>query len=147
MNRIFLAGEGYLERAEVRLSVSGLNELNDEQGDGRRDSGKAHGLFEKKKHQCSCLENSKDRGAWWAAVSGTAQSQTRLKRLSSSSSSSELAINAGEGERVLALESREPWTRVAGTDEGGWTSAGSCDGAQARPRGATRRLRSGAAAG
>ena len=50
MNRIFLAGEGYLERAEVRLSVSGLNELNDEQGDGRRDSGKAHGLFEKKKH-------------------------------------------------------------------------------------------------
>lgn len=49
MNRIFLAGEGYLEREEVRLSVSGLNGLNDEQGDGRRDSGKAHGLFEKKK--------------------------------------------------------------------------------------------------
>ena len=35
--------------------------------------------------QCSCLENPKDRGAWWAAVSGVAQSQTRLKRLSSSS--------------------------------------------------------------
>ena len=28
-----------------------------------------------------------DRGAWWAAVSGVAQSRTRLKRLSSSSSS------------------------------------------------------------
>ena len=38
--------------------------------------------------QCSCLENPRDRGAWWAAVSGVAQSQTRLKRLSSSSSSS-----------------------------------------------------------
>ena len=38
--------------------------------------------------QCSCLENPKDGGAWWAAVSGVAQSQTRLKRLSSSSSSS-----------------------------------------------------------
>ena len=36
--------------------------------------------------QYSCLENPRDRGAWWAAVSGVAQSQTRLKRLSSSSS-------------------------------------------------------------
>ena len=38
--------------------------------------------------QCSCLENPRDRGAQWAAVSGVAQSLTRLKRLSSSSSSS-----------------------------------------------------------
>ena len=35
--------------------------------------------------QGSCLENPSDRGAWWAAVYGVAQSQTRLKRLSSSS--------------------------------------------------------------
>ena len=35
---------------------------------------------------CSCLENPRDRGAWWAAVSGVAQSQTWLKWLSSSSS-------------------------------------------------------------
>ena len=35
---------------------------------------------------CSCLENPRDGGAWWAAVSGVAQSQTQLKRLSSSSS-------------------------------------------------------------
>ena len=39
-------------------------------------------------HQCSCLENPRDGGAWWAAIYGVAQSQTRLKRLSSSSSSS-----------------------------------------------------------
>ena len=38
--------------------------------------------------QCSCLENPRDRGAWWAAVYGVAQSRTRPKRLSSSSSSS-----------------------------------------------------------
>ena len=38
--------------------------------------------------QCSCLENPRDRGAWWAAISGVAQSQTRLKWVSSSSSSS-----------------------------------------------------------
>ena len=38
--------------------------------------------------QCSCLENPRDGEAWWAAVAGVAQSRTRLKRLSSSSSSS-----------------------------------------------------------
>ena len=38
--------------------------------------------------QCSCLENPRDGGAWWAAVYGIAQSRTRLKWLSSSSSSS-----------------------------------------------------------
>ena len=35
--------------------------------------------------QCSCLENPRDRGAWWAAVYGVAQSRTRLTWLSSSS--------------------------------------------------------------
>ena len=35
--------------------------------------------------QCSCLENPRDRGAWWAAVYGVSQSRTRLKPLSSSS--------------------------------------------------------------
>ena len=38
--------------------------------------------------QCSCLENSRDGGAWWAAVYGVTQSRTWLKWLSSSSSSS-----------------------------------------------------------
>ena len=36
--------------------------------------------------QCSCLENPRDGGAWWAADYGVTQSRTRLKRLSSSSS-------------------------------------------------------------
>ena len=43
--------------------------------------------------QYSCLENPRDRGAWWAAVHGVAQNQTRLKRLSSSSSSSSCDIS------------------------------------------------------
>ena len=34
--------------------------------------------------QCSCLENPRDGGAWWAVIYGVAQSRTRLKRLSSS---------------------------------------------------------------
>ena len=41
--------------------------------------------------QCSCLENPRNGGAWWAAISGVAQSRTRLKRLSSSSSSRSLS--------------------------------------------------------
>ena len=40
--------------------------------------------------QCCCLENPRDGGAWWAAIYGVAQSQIRLKRLSSSNSSSRL---------------------------------------------------------
>ena len=44
--------------------------------------------------QCSCLENPRDGGAWWAAVSGVAQSRTRLKRLRSNSSSSRTSYNS-----------------------------------------------------
>ena len=43
--------------------------------------------------QCSCLENPRDEGAWWAAVYGVTQSRTPLKRLSSSSSSSSHSNN------------------------------------------------------
>ena len=38
--------------------------------------------------KCSCLENPRDGGAWWAAVYGVAKSRTQLKQLSCSSSSS-----------------------------------------------------------
>ena len=44
--------------------------------------------------QCSCLENPRDGGAQWAAVYGVAQSRTRLKQLSRSSSSSSPFISA-----------------------------------------------------
>ena len=42
--------------------------------------------------QCSCLENPRDGGAWWASVYRVAQSWTRLKQLSSSSNPQELDI-------------------------------------------------------
>ena len=41
--------------------------------------------------QCSCLENPRDRGAWWAAVYGVAQRWTRLKWLNSNSTVSSQA--------------------------------------------------------
>ena len=37
--------------------------------------------------QCSCLENPRDRGAWWAAIHGVAQSRTRLSDLAAAASS------------------------------------------------------------
>ena len=46
--------------------------------------------------QCSCLENPRVGGAWWAAVYGVAQSQTRLKWLSSSSSVCSLSMERKE---------------------------------------------------
>ena len=45
--------------------------------------------------QCSCLENSRDGEAWWAAFYGVAQSRTWLKQLSSSSSMVSLISDLG----------------------------------------------------
>ena len=53
--------------------------------------------------QYSCLENPMDRGAWWAAVHGVAQSRTRLERLSSSSSSTCLSIPSPPRWKVNAV--------------------------------------------
>ena len=57
--------------------------------------------------QCSCLKNPRDGGAWWAAVYGVAQSQTRLKRLSSSSRlhcSPPSSLPLGEAELSLSTD-------------------------------------------
>ena len=43
--------------------------------------------------QCSCLENPRDRGAWWADIYEVAQSQTRQKRLSSPSTVAQIVKN------------------------------------------------------
>ena len=47
--------------------------------------------------QCSCLQNPRDGGAWWAAISGVAQSRTQLKQLSSSSKKSSTQIKGRSG--------------------------------------------------
>ena len=54
--------------------------------------------------QCSCLENPRDGGAWWAAIYGVTQSRTWLKRLSSSSSSEPVKLLSHV--RLFAT----PWT-------------------------------------
>ena len=54
--------------------------------------------------QCSCLENPRDGGAWSAAVYGVTQSPTRLKRLSSSSSSKSLLHILDNRHRYVSFE-------------------------------------------
>ena len=60
--------------------------------------------------QCSCLENPRDGGAWWAAIYGVTQSRTQLKRLSSSSRKLFL-ISVFSLWRTDTL--KRPWTCVA----------------------------------
>ena len=62
--------------------------------------------------QCSCLENPRDEGAWWAAVYGVAQSQTWLKQLSSSSSSSRIKWKIFHFEDKMEFRSSEILFRV-----------------------------------
>ena len=66
--------------------------------------------------QCSCLKNPRDGGAWWAAVYGVAQSRTRLKRLSSSSTSDIQWMSSYSREAVCLL-----WAGLGcgGTENGG----------------------------
>ena len=63
--------------------------------------------------QCSCLENPRDGGTWWAAISGVTQSRTRLKWLSSSIYSFPLVrysclLSAGVLQALLCLKVY-PW--------------------------------------
>ena len=51
--------------------------------------------------QCSCLENPRVGGAWWAGIYGVVQSQTRLKQFSSSSSHLQTWI--GEQEKASGI--------------------------------------------
>ena len=56
--------------------------------------------------QCSCLENPRDGGAWWAAVSGVAESRKKLKRRSSSSS------RLKSSEKAMAPHSSSPAWKI-----------------------------------
>ena len=59
--------------------------------------------------QCSCLENPRDGGAWWAAIYGVARSRTQLKRLSSSSSSS----SPGRRLSGISKDEKRMWGKCA----------------------------------
>ena len=65
--------------------------------------------------QCSCLENPRVGGAWWAAIYGVAQSRTLLERLSSSSSINKIGEGNGNPLQYSCLENHR--------DRGFWWAA------------------------
>ena len=70
---------GFLSSSDSKASACNGGDLGLIPG-----SGKSPGEGNGTPLQCSCLENPRDGGAWWAAVYGVAQSRTQLKQLSSS---------------------------------------------------------------
>ena len=61
---------------------------------------------------CSCLENPRDGGAWWAAIYGVAQSQTRLNDFT-------FTIHFHAFEKEMATHSSILAWRIPGTEEPG----------------------------
>ena len=73
--------------------------------------------------QCSCLENPRDQGAWWAAVYGVAESWTRLKRCSGSSEADGAGVSSwGSGKGKLV------YGRLSSCPPGSLTASGLCLG-------------------
>ena len=82
---VLLPGKSHGWRSLVSYSPWGYEELDTTEGLPFHFSLSCIGEGNGTPLQCSCLENPRDGGAWWAAVYAVAQSQTQLKRLSSSS--------------------------------------------------------------
>ena len=59
--------------------------------------------------QCSCLENPRDGGAWWAAVYGVTQSRTRLKRLAAAAAAEGLSSEKAMANHSSTLAWKIPW--------------------------------------
>ena len=83
--RVFLPGKSHGRRSLVGCSPWGREESDTTEQLRFHFSLSCIGEGNGNPLQCSCLENPRDRGAWWAALYGVAQSRTQLKRLSSSS--------------------------------------------------------------
>ena len=87
---VLLPGKSHGRRSLVGCSPWGLEESDTTERLHFHISLSCTGEGNGNPYQCSFLEKPRDRGAWWAAISGVAQSRTRLKWLSSSRSSSSL---------------------------------------------------------
>ena len=83
---VFLPGESPGQRSLVGCSPRGREESDTTERLHSHFSLPCIGEGNGNPLQCSCLENPRDGGAWWAAIYGVARSWTRLKRLSSGSS-------------------------------------------------------------
>ena len=82
---VLLPGKSHGRRSLVGCSPQGLEESDTTERLHFHFSLSCIGEGNGNPLQCCCLENPRDKGAWWAAIYGVAQSRIRLKRLSSSS--------------------------------------------------------------
>ena len=89
---VFLPGESYGRRSLVGCSPWGRTESDTTERLHFHFSLSCIGGGNGIPLQYSCLENPRDRGAWWAAFYAVAQNWTQLKRLSSSSSICQMDI-------------------------------------------------------
>ena len=78
---VLLLGKSHGRRSLVGCSPWGLEESDTTERLHFHFSLSCTGEGNGKPLQCSCLENPRDRGAWWATIYGVAQSRTRLKWL------------------------------------------------------------------
>ena len=77
--------------------------------------------------QCSCLENPRDSGTWWAAASGVSQSWTRLKPLSSSSSSNTMDCSPpGSSAHRILQAGIVQWVAMPSSRGLSWPRDGTC---------------------
>ena len=83
---VLLPGKSHGQRSLVGCSPWGCTELDTTERLPFHFSLSCIGEGNGNPLQCSCLENPRDGGVWWAAICGVAQNRTWLKRLSSSSS-------------------------------------------------------------
>ena len=90
---VLLPGKSHGRRSQVGCSPWGFEEWDTTERPHFHFSFSCIGEGNGNPLQCSCLENPRDGGAWWAAVYVVAHSQTQQKRLSSSSSSSMYSLH------------------------------------------------------
>ena len=69
--------------------------------------------------QCSCLENPRDGGAWWAAIYGVTQRQTRLKRSQSLIQNRKGDLPDSPVVKTLPFHHHRPWVRPLVRSQGG----------------------------
>ena len=111
---VFLPGKSHGRRSLVGCSPWGSEESDTTEWLHFHFSLSCIGEGNGKPLQCSCLENPRDGGAWWAAVYGVTQSRTRLKRLGSSSSSSRFGCERQFGREEMRLSQKRcpSWEKV-----------------------------------
>ena len=114
-----LAGKSHGQRSLVGCSPWGLKESDTTERLHFDFSLSCIGVGNGSPLQCSCLENPRDKGAWWAAVSGVAQSWTRLSDFT-------FTFHFHALEKEMATHSSVLAWRIPGTREpGGVLSMGS----------------------